>query len=363
MYLFNLYLNNIWPIHKKFIKVKLTKRCRNCLLPQDLPGADIKEDLCIFCRTQQSKIKNICTKNIEEEIEKLFWEVYKKRLRYHCLLLISGGKDSAYLGFLLKKKYHLRILGLTVNTYFLNSIVLKNIKKIVSNLDIDHILLKPRFALYKNLYRYCLLNYYKKGCYKNLCIACNTTFHLIGLDLAKKLEIPLVITALSPAQLFHFLKINTFKIEKNIFNSLMPMDLQKFLIQMLENICVIDVKDLLSSTFPYLIAPYAIWKYDEEFISREVVRLNLISPGNQLSIRTACKLIPLVSSLDILNQGYWDFEIEIASLIRNKESKKQRWLSLFQFLEYYAKSGKFLTPKIKSLLETLEISPSEIGIY
>ena len=66
------------------------KICNNCILPETFPGIRFDENgVCNFCRE------------------------FKGKGSYDCLMAYSGGKDSTYTLWILKKKYDLRILALT----------------------------------------------------------------------------------------------------------------------------------------------------------------------------------------------------------------------------------------------------------
>jgi len=60
-----------------------------------------------------------------------------KSKRYDCVIGVSGGVDSSYLLHLLKKKYNLNPLAVTVDNGWSSDIAVKNIKKMTDALDID----------------------------------------------------------------------------------------------------------------------------------------------------------------------------------------------------------------------------------
>ena len=57
--------------------------------------------------------------------------------KYDCIVGISGGTDSCYLSYLLKKKYNLNPLAVNLDNGWNSDIALKNIKRVVSKLNID----------------------------------------------------------------------------------------------------------------------------------------------------------------------------------------------------------------------------------
>lgn len=61
----------------------------------------------------------------------------KRRGNYDCIVGISGGVDSSYLLYLLKVKYNLNPLAVTVDNGWSTKIAVENIKKITEHLNID----------------------------------------------------------------------------------------------------------------------------------------------------------------------------------------------------------------------------------
>ncbi len=93
---------------------------------------------------------NFCTEAIErkpkewipkgtDKLDNIIYKLKKKNKNkdYDCVIGISGGIDSAYCAYFLKKKYNLRMLGIHVNAGWNTEIAEKNIKILCENLDID----------------------------------------------------------------------------------------------------------------------------------------------------------------------------------------------------------------------------------
>ena len=70
---------------------------------------------------------------------KIVYDAKKKGLnkQYDCIVGVSGGVDSSYLLYLLKEKYNLRILAVTLDNGWNSDIALKNIKSMTDLLKID----------------------------------------------------------------------------------------------------------------------------------------------------------------------------------------------------------------------------------
>jgi len=81
-------------------------RCKKCLLPKDFPGLIIdKENLCNKCRAYEK----INYKG-EEELKKKLINIKKRKGKYDCLVMLSGGRDSTYLLLKLVKDYNMKVI-------------------------------------------------------------------------------------------------------------------------------------------------------------------------------------------------------------------------------------------------------------
>lgn len=60
--------------------------------------------------------------------------------------------------YLIVKKYNLKPLAITLNNYFRTEIADINLKKILEKLDVDHIMVTPRWGIMKRLYKRFLEN-------------------------------------------------------------------------------------------------------------------------------------------------------------------------------------------------------------
>ncbi len=60
-----------------------------------------------------------------------------KNSKYDCLVGVSGGTDSSYLLYLLKKEYEFRVLAVNMDNGWNSEIAVENIKKLTRDLDID----------------------------------------------------------------------------------------------------------------------------------------------------------------------------------------------------------------------------------
>ncbi len=115
--------------------------CKTCVM--DTSDSKIKFDVngeCDFCQNYKKNIKknfenfNISKKEIFEIAENI-----KKRsvTKYHCLIGISGGVDSSYLAYFVKKELKLNPLVIHVDTGWNSLESTSNIEKIIDSLELD----------------------------------------------------------------------------------------------------------------------------------------------------------------------------------------------------------------------------------
>ena len=134
-------------------------------------------------------------------MEKTFERTKKKNKgQYDGLLCYSGGKDSTYLLYILKEKYGLNILAVTIDTGLTRSIAKLNIKKCIDHFNVDHITITPENNFYKRLYRNFIQHSNEKTYCENICGLCQKVMHSIGLNIAVEKKIPFVALAYSPDQ-------------------------------------------------------------------------------------------------------------------------------------------------------------------
>jgi tRNA(Ile)-lysidine synthase TilS/MesJ len=63
----------------------------------------------------------------------------------------SGGKDSTYTMDILKKRYGLSILAVTFDNGFIAPAAIDNMRVVVENIGVDHLIFKARFEILKKI--------------------------------------------------------------------------------------------------------------------------------------------------------------------------------------------------------------------
>ena len=132
------------------------KSCRNCLLPEAVPGADLDaHGICRPCRAykpQDQETAEARRRVREADLENAI-EACRGQGSYDCLVPLSGGKDSVYLIHKLKVEYGLRVLAHTTDID-IGEVAWANIRRAVDKLDVEHVVYRPSMAFYRQLFRW-----------------------------------------------------------------------------------------------------------------------------------------------------------------------------------------------------------------
>jgi len=165
------------------------------MLPGNAPGVSIDgTGLCNFCRTftpPSAEESYLFRSNLEKELSQAAEKLRSKKLKYHCAVALSGGKDSCYVTWLLAKKYKLNVLAITVDMGYLQEQAFKNISALTQKFGVDHIFIKDEY-LFNTVYKYGFSNNFFS---KNEGLACSICCKLIPnvvLTYAREHRIPWV---------------------------------------------------------------------------------------------------------------------------------------------------------------------------
>ena len=122
--------------------------CKNCLISTEIPGSELKDGVCRYCRIHD-KLERQYPGNFErlQDLAEKIKDVGRKR-RYDCLLGISGGCDSSYLLHLTVRALKLRPLVIHFDNRWNTEQAEGNMRKIVDALNVDFI----RYQLGKEMY-------------------------------------------------------------------------------------------------------------------------------------------------------------------------------------------------------------------
>jgi hypothetical protein len=130
------------------------KRCTRCVLPENFRNISFDADgVCNYCHNHEKYIGFFRRYALAEEMFLQQVQANRGKYRDDCAAGLSGGKDSCYVLYQLVKKYKLNVLAITTDNGWLEERARDNIKKVVSDLGIDHVVLRLDQAQQYRLYK------------------------------------------------------------------------------------------------------------------------------------------------------------------------------------------------------------------
>jgi hypothetical protein len=309
------------------------KFCKKCITPANHPKANFDSNgVCSFCRDW--KPNEIDLKKYENDLEQTLKNV-KGEDKYDCLLLFSGGKDSAYLMHQLVKEYNLRVLAFTVDIGFETKLALDNTRDLRTKLDVDHVWYTPKKSFYIKLYKHILTTDSKNPAAlrwfdsetadqdrmpftKKICYVCGFLLIGYGIRYAAYNNIPLVIGGHAlpmPDNFFYTLPeedINSDWTPDEIYQAPFTEEDRSYFWnpQREKN----NIKIL-----PEFITPYHVWHYDPEDVRDKCKELNLLSKKKSNPIYTNCNVNTFCYYHDSLIDNYLPFVREMGDVVREKK--------------------------------------------
>lgn len=116
--------------------------CTRCVM--DTSAEDIEFDndgICNFCRAadERMKIDYFVGEEFKPKLESLIAQIKHegRNKPYDCIIGVSGGVDSSYTAYLVKKVYGLRPLAVHFDNGWNSELAVENIEKLLKKLDID----------------------------------------------------------------------------------------------------------------------------------------------------------------------------------------------------------------------------------
>ena len=184
-----------------------TKRCTACVLPSTFPGISFDHaGICNFCRDYEPPAPD---SGKEQELERIFEKLKNRKGRYDCIVPVSGGKDSTYVLYLIKTKYKLNPLTVTLDNYFRSAQADQNLQRALKIADVDHLMITPRWSIMQKLYQRFLDNEGKGKFVSEFCIPCNIAIWTAVNQIGGLYGIPIIYGGIreiesSPPEIFGF---------------------------------------------------------------------------------------------------------------------------------------------------------------
>ncbi|MFP4037704.1 MAG: hypothetical protein ACLFUE_09300 [Desulfobacteraceae bacterium] len=344
------------------------KKCKNCNLPEAVPGADLdSRGICRFCREYAQtdpSLSESLRKSNEADLEKALEECRGKG-EYDCLVPVSGGKDSVYLLYKLKKEYDLKVLAFTTDIN-IPPLAWQNIRRTILKLDIDHISYRPSLSFYTRLFRYCLMNQEERGAVYTVSYVYAPLFEGDAIRMALQKNIPLILAGYSPGQPEPERMLYEFSRKLITETDWTPPELRncgQFSEEELERFFFNPNTYPPSTDFPRYLAPFHAWPYSQEEVMREVVRLGLVKGKRHASpIFSNYPINWLLMYSDLIHFGYNPYHPEFSALIREGKASLTYWKLLGPLVNFMIRRKLFLAREAKKSLEWLGLKESDLKI-
>lgn len=129
------------------------RRCHNCLISETFPGIKLsRKGMCNLCENFEPEKDMQLTKANQKKTDAVIAEK-KGKSTYDAIVSYSGGKDSSYTLYYLKKKHDLNILALLIDNDFVSDQTWKNAKMLTEKLNADLMIFKPDPGFMRKMYK------------------------------------------------------------------------------------------------------------------------------------------------------------------------------------------------------------------
>lgn len=342
------------------------KRCKHCLLPSTVPGAALDPTgSCAHCRSKPSdpeaaeRLRKACEADLEETLQ-----TCRGQGTYDCLVNLSGGKDSCYLLYKLKREYQLNVVAFTMNVN-LPEVAWTNIRRTIQLLDVPHIVYTPPQEFYRKLYRFLLQNQESRGAVRTVCYVCAPLYEAYSLRLAVEKGIPLVLAGYSPGQPDPERMVYEFSRELICHTDWTPPEVRDSGLFSEAELAQFwnPFRFPAGTRFPRYLAPFHAWPYNQAEVMAGVVKLGLVPSRRHASpIRSNCPLNWLLMYSDLKNLGYNPYAPEFSNLIRQGKASRWYWQIMGPVVDWMIRHQVFLGRNVKKSLEWLDLRPEDLRI-
>jgi hypothetical protein len=125
------------------------RRCTKCVLPGNYPGIQFnKAGICSYCL----EFKPHYIGQRRQELQEIIERARKNDSKYQCVVPFSGGKDSSYVLYYMRKVCSLRVLAVNFDNGFRSSMARENLAALSKRLGVEIVSIKLSWPLMSRLY-------------------------------------------------------------------------------------------------------------------------------------------------------------------------------------------------------------------
>ncbi|NLK31805.1 MAG: hypothetical protein GX302_02900, partial [Methanosarcina flavescens] len=262
-------------------------------------------------------------------IEKLF-EQYVGAGNYDIIYALSGGKDSSYTLYKLKKDYpFLKVLAVQFNNGFTSEGAIRNAKKMCEITGCDYFQLTMKEEILLDTFRKAAESYdaFPRFAKYRASDICNVCISIIKQKLIEK-----AITEKAPFIVFAFtagqspnpiipLSANFIQWSRNLFET----QLQKIGIDDKDELFLLKKAVLanLGENVPSILHPLCLWDYNEDIILETLLEIGWELPGINDSNSTNCTLNSFACYNHLKKYGFHPYTFDIAGLVRSGDMPRK----------------------------------------
>lgn len=307
--------------------------CKKCILDSDIPGIQINEDsgLCHFCETYAPlslQEKNEYLAKIEE-----LFEQYRGKGKYDVIYALSGGKDSSYTLYKLKKDYpFLKILAVQFDNGFTSEGAITNAKKMCDITGCDYYQLTMEKEILYDTFRKAAESHdafpkFAKYRASDICNVCITIIKQKLIEQAIIQKAPFIVFAFtagqSPNPIIN-LSPNFIQWSRNLFKK----QLEKIGVDDEDELFLLKSKVIENTgkTALSILHPLCLWEYSEDKVLDTLLEIGWEQPGIDDSNSTNCTLNSFACYNHLEKYGFHPYAFDTAGLVRSGEMSREEGL-------------------------------------
>jgi tRNA(Ile)-lysidine synthase TilS/MesJ len=341
------------------------RRCTRCILPDTFPGISFDQNgICNFCAEAGDEGALASERaGLRIQLDDLFDRVRKRQdtgSAYQVIVAYSGGKDSTFALKLLRERYGLICLAVTIDNGFLSDHTFRNCRTVMEALGVDHVVFKPAFDFMRRLYQSSVSGELQvKAAVKRASTICNSCINLVNahmINVALQNGVSVIAGGYLGGQLPRaraYLEVNPHLLARAKQHEL--ANYEHHLGAIARNYFALhgSADDGEMSKRLYIVNPLVAFDYDEDRVVEEISALGWTRPNDTGLNSTNCTLNDVGIAVHQRRHGFHPYAADLAQLVR--EGRMSRSAAL-QRVESMPR-----TEDLQPILERLALSEDQFG--